>query len=200
VINLGDVIFISGLQDNLGVGNCAIVIDPIENGITSTTYDYQTFGNNNYLILNTCTDNACYNCVSGVTITSLSAGTQTVSYVSCQGVTSTLSLGAGATTTIPGCIDLSSTIALIYNINNVNPSLEVVSVGSCCTRSGLTVQNTSMSQQTVTYWNCATQSNVNANVPAVSSVGLSGVILMSSLNLPVGVSITNQGSCASCNP
>jgi hypothetical protein len=200
VINEGDVIFISGLQDNLGVGNCAVVINPTENGIYSTDYSYQSYANSLYLIMNSCTDNACYNCVSGVTITSLSAGTQTVSYVSCQGTTSTLTLGAGATTIIPGCIDLSSTLALIYNINNVNPSLEVISVGSCCTRSGLTVQNTSMSQQTITYWNCATQSNVNATVPAVSSVGLSGVILMSSLNLPVGVSITNQGSCASCNP
>jgi hypothetical protein len=200
VITEGDVIFVSGLQETLGVGNCGIIIDPTANNITSADYYYTSDQNSDYLILNSCTDNACYNCVSGVTITSLSAGTQTVSYVSCQGTTSTLTLGAGATTIIPGCIDLSSTLNLIYNINNVNPSLEVISIGSCCTRSGLTVQNTSMSQQTITYWNCATQSNVNVTVPAVSSVGLSGVILMSSLNLPVGVSITNQGSCASCNP
>jgi hypothetical protein len=196
VISEGDVIFASGLHE-LGVGNCATVVNA--ELITSVDYDYASFVVSDYLILNSCTTGACYNCVTGVTITSNSAATQTVTYTNCTGGTQTLTLNASQTLTIPGCIDLSSTLSDIPVVSQI-PTYEVVSIADCCTRAGLTIQNSTMSQQTVTYWNCATQTIVSADIPAISTVGLAGVVLMSSITLPVGVTITGQGFCSTCNP
>jgi uncharacterized protein YceK len=82
------------------------------------------------------------------------------------------------------------------------PSYEVTSVGGCCSKSGVTVTNSSMSNQTVTYYRCNSSgvTLINQTIPAGTSATLFGTVIMNTLILPVGVTISNQGNCSSCNP
>jgi hypothetical protein len=200
-INENEIFFISGLDDATGEGNCAKVINPSTYGITSYTDAYTSFRESDYLKVPSCTTGACYNCVSGVTITSLSGGSQTVNYTGCTGNTQSLVLGPNATTTIPGCINLSATMAGIGG-TNTNPSYKIVNGGNCCSKSGVTVTNTSMSNQTITYYRCNSTgvTPVNQIIPPGTPATLFGTVIMNTLTLPLNVTITNQGNCASCNP
>jgi hypothetical protein len=203
-INENEIFFISGLDDATGEGNCAKVINPSTYGITSYTDSYSSFRESDYLKVPSCTTGACYNCVSGVTITSLSASSQTIYYTGCTGNTETLpsQLGPGATTTIPGCINLSATMAGIGG-TNTNPSYKIISTGGCCSRSGMTVYNPTTTSKTVTYRRCNTTGTtpVSASVPPNGgSLNLSGTVILSTLTIQSGAIISNQGNCSSCNP
>ena len=197
-ITEGQIFFISGLDDATGAGNCAKVIDPSQEGITTYDHEFTSFNESDYFLVNSCTTGACYNCVSGVTITSLSATSQTVYYTGCTGNTSSLVLGAGATTTIPGCVDLSKTLTQVGGVYN-NPSYKVVSAGDCCTRKNIIVNNTTPTTKTITYWKCGfgtTSTNISGN----ASITLVPTIHVGTFVLPTGVVITSNGVCSSCNP
>jgi hypothetical protein len=198
-INEGDIFFISGLDDATGSGNCAKVIDPAQEGITSYDYTFQSSRESDYLKVGSCTTGACYNCVSGVTITSTLGVSQTVNYTGCTGNTSSFVLGASSTTVIPGCINLSATMAGIGG-SNTNPSYIINGVGNCCTKTGVTVTNSSMSISSVTYWRCDTQTTVTQNIFAGVTATLFGTVHMGTLVLGSNITLTNSGNCARCNP
>jgi hypothetical protein len=85
---------------------------------------------------------------------------------------------------------------------NTNPSYKIVNGGNCCSKSGVTVTNTSMSNQTITYYRCNSTgvTPVNQIIPPGTPATLFGTVIMNTLTLPLNVTITNQGNCASCNP
>jgi hypothetical protein len=200
-INEDDIFVISGLDDATGAGNCAKVIDPSSYGITTYDYTFTSFNESDYLKVSSCTTGACYNCVSGVTITSLIGATQTVNYVGCTGNTASFNLGPFSSTTLPGCINLSETMAEIGG-TQTNPSYKITNGGNCCTKTGVTVINQSVISKTVTYYRC-TNSGVlltNVTINSGDTTTLFGTVIMNTLTLPSGVSITNQGNCSSCNP
>ena len=195
-------VFVSGIT---GSSNCAVVINPNDYGITN--YDYTLFSDkeSDYFFVNNCTTGACYNCASGVTITSLSASSQTVTYVRCSGNTQTITLNAGATITLPGTVDLEKTLNYIGGAND-EPSYKITSVGACGTRTGIRIKNTSGVSGTISYWKCSgTPGLVTANIPPTSSGGL-GTLLLATVDLGSitvlsggsNVFIANTGTCAYC--
>jgi hypothetical protein len=200
-INENEIYFISGLDDATGAGNCAKVINPSTYGITSYNHLFTSYNESDYIQVTGCTDGACYNCASGVTITSNLGVTQTVYYTGCTGGTDNFVLTAGDSYTIPGCVDLSKTMAGITGTTST-PSYEVTSVGQCCSRSGVYLDNNNKTQQLVTYKRCTSSGiiDVSLYINGGDEVQLFGTVIMNTLTLPTNVVISDLGTCSACNP